>query len=120
MKIIIITTLIHILPLILYPSTTFLGFIYLFVSNILWISFLLILNAHLANIKLQNKYIILITIYFLTILSIISFYPQKDSKTIIQKLIDKKYPTRLTIYQGFKQLWIDMKWILIKNKKDDI
>ncbi len=116
MIIITIYLLTHLAFLILYPDTTFLGFSYIFISFLLWSSFSILINSTLTRFRKETQFNVKFFIYILMILSIASFYPQNDSRSVFDKIINEEYPTRFSIYRGLKRFGIDMPQLL-KEKK---
>jgi len=102
----------HFLFLICYPDTTFLGIPYLAVSFLLWTSFFILLRTTLLKLSYNSKMTILTLVYIFMIISIMSFYPQKDGESVYSKITSKKFPDKFSIYRGLKNIGIDYPKIL--------
>lgn len=106
----------HIIFLITYPDTTFMGPMYLFISFLLWSSFFYLMKTAIIRFSRDTKITIFTIIYIIMLLSIMSFYPQKDGLSVYSKVIEGKFPDRFSIYRGLKSFGIDYPSILGSRK----
>jgi hypothetical protein len=102
--IIIFVVFTHILIYFSYPDTTLFGFAYLFASNLLWIGFFGFLNISIRNLNYFTRSFLKFFFYFIMLYITIIFYPQRDGKSVFDKIADGKYPDKYSFYRGYRGL----------------
>lgn len=106
----------HISFLITYPDTTFLGHIYLFISFLLWSSFMTLFKISSNGLSQGARSTILTILYIISIITTSYLYPQKDGKSVYLKITNGDFPDNLRLYRGFKKIGIEFDFLL-KEKK---
>ncbi len=110
----------HLSAAIFYPHIGKLGAVFLFISGLLWTSFLIFTRP--ATIKFSNDTVIffsiVINIFMLT--EIVTLTPQLDDISIFKKIIRNQYPTKKDIYLGLLNFGIKYEPLLVELKKEEL
>ena len=102
--IIFIVSLMHIVIYLCYPDTTIFGLGYLFASSILWIAFIGVINSSVRSFKDYTRNFISFLVYFIILYVTMSYYPQSDGKSVLDKIAEGKYPVSILSLGELKDL----------------
>ncbi|NLI09711.1 MAG: hypothetical protein GX447_03010 [Elusimicrobia bacterium] len=110
----------HISAALFFPKIGKLGAAFLFISSLLWISFLVFIRP--AVIKFSNDTVLFISILiiFFMLTGVITLTPQQDSISIFRKLLRNQYPTKKDIYFGLLNFGIKNEKLLNEIKQEEL
>lgn len=112
--------IVHLSAAIFYPYIGKVGAVFLFISSLLWTSFLIFTRP--AVMKFSNDttifLAILINIFMLT--EVATLTPQLDGVSIFKKIIRNQYPTKKDVYFGLLNFGIKYEPLLVELKKEEL
>lgn len=111
---------IHISAALLFPKIGKLGSAFLFISSLLWLSFLIFLRP--AAVKFSNSTVFFLSalIIFFCLTGVLTLTPQQDGLSIFRKLVRGQYPTKKDIYFGLLNFNIKNENLLQELKKEEL
>lgn len=110
----------HISAALFFPKIGKLGAAFLFISTLLWISFLIFIRP--AVIKFSNDTVVFLSvlILFFCLTGVLTLTPQQDGVSILKKLIRSQYPTKKDLYFGLLNFGIRNENLLNEIKKEEL
>ncbi len=117
---ILIAAVLHLGVFISYPQSGRFGFIFLYISILLWASFAIFINRAVNHYGMAWKAAITVGFTLMCAFSALSFLPQKDGISALQKFTSGNYPDKETLYFGLLRLGVDAPGLLPPEKKEKL
>lgn len=91
-----------------YPMSGTMGFTFLYLSAVVWTAFAILIGNAVARFSLWPKLVLVLIFSMACAFSGLSFLPQADKVTALNKFADGKYPDKRSVYLGLLRLGINV------------
>lgn len=98
--------LVHLAVFICFPHTGRLGPTFTYISLVLWVGFAIFLGAR-PPYSAAGQSLTAALFLFGCVFSTLSFMPQKDAVSPLNKLVDGRYPDKADVYWGLLRVGVD-------------
>jgi hypothetical protein len=110
----------HLAAFVSYPESGRFGVTFLYLSLILWTAFSIFLNYASHNAGRAWKAALAAGFTLMCAFSALSFLPQKDGVSALNKFTSGKYPDKKTLYFGLLRIGIDAPGLLPPRKEEPL
>lgn len=91
-----------------YPMSGHMGFTFLYISAVLWTALAVLIGRSVSQLGPWPKFVITVGFSLACAFCGLSFLPQADRVTALNKFADGIYPDRRSVYLGLLRLGIDV------------
>lgn len=112
--------LVNLGALVCYPDTGSLGYTFIYISILLWAALALFLTRYLASAGAAWKTALFLAFALGCAFSALSFLPQKDGVSALDKVWGGKYPDKRSLYFGLLRVGVDYPALLPPRKEETL
>lgn len=91
-----------------YPMSGHMGFTFLYISAVLWTALAVLIGRSASQLGSWPRFVIIVGFSLACAFCGLSFLPQADKVTALNKFADGKYPDRRAVYLGLLRLGVNV------------
>jgi hypothetical protein len=119
-SLILISALINLAALVCYPETGSLGYTFVYISILLWSALAFFITRYSPYTGAAWKAVLALAFALGCAFSALSFLPQKDGVSALEKVWNGRFPDKRILYIGLLRVGIDYPALLPPQKEEPL